>query len=114
LQRSGKGWKHAVNDVTRARSCGQIPQVTRIDADPLAPGTVLEMWHPAGTISINHHPFKQRFHEGACGYLLNTAQPIRRSGEIVAWATVTGVEVAKDGSGVLIKMKVLEPSEEAA
>lgn len=114
LQSTGTGYRHAVNGMTKGRSCGQAPVPVKRGDRPLRPGMRLTVWRPAGTVTVEHHAFRQRF--GACtfDYLIGTVTPLRREGETVAYAVVTAAEVARDGSGVLLHLEVIDFGEAEA
>lgn len=114
LQVQGGGYRHAVNAQTKHLSCGRKPEPVERGRISLTPGTPLAVWRPAGSVTINHRPYGQRFRPGSFDYLVGTTTRVRLNGREAAWAVITGTEVAKDGAGVLLSLEVLDAIGEAA
>ncbi len=114
LQQVRAGWRHAVNAATKARSCGPVPVPVRRGRETLKAGTPVTLWRPAGSVTINHRPYKQRFAAASFDHLIDTVTPFRRGGEIAAYLIITAADVARDGSGVTLTMEVIDSAEEEA
>lgn len=114
LQRMGSGWKHAANAATSARSCGSKPVPLLRAAQPVRAGMEVKVWRPAGVVTVNHQPFRQRFRPQSYQRLMHTVTPLYRGGEVVAHCEITRIDAAKDGSGVEFTMTVIDSAEEAA
>ena len=107
-----EGWRHRVNAATKPRSCGLEPLPVKRGDRTLKVGQPVTLWRPAGSITIGHQPFRQHFGAGSFDYLINTVTAFRRGTEITAYLVITGVEVARDGSGVTLTMEVIDSAEE--
>jgi hypothetical protein len=113
LQVNGPGYRHATNAVTSSRACPTPVPVLR-GQRALRTGMVLTVWRPAGTVTIDHRPFSQRFRPESYSDLVDTVTKVTRGGEVAAYAMITSVQVARDGSGVTLTMEIIDSAEGAA
>jgi hypothetical protein len=65
-------------------------------------------------VTIDHRPFTQRFRPDSYSALVDTVTKVTRGNEVAAYAMITSVQVASDGSGVTLTMEVIDSAEEAA
>ncbi len=113
VRQTRTGWWHSVNMTTKGRECEQPVPVPRSGGRRmLKAGSVVTIWRPAGTVTIDHYPFRQKFGAHTFDYLVDKAFPFRRGTEVAAWTVVKSVEVASDGSGVLLTLEVIDSAEE--
>ena len=116
--RKGKShWTHLVNAATASSACEKpVPERRRGHAGPLAVGTRISIYHPAGTITVNGRRYARRFTPDRFAHLVTDAVtfPIRRRGVVTAYVVVTAARVRADGSGVTFDMEVIDVSEEEA
>jgi hypothetical protein len=111
LQPNGPGYRHAVNATTKSRACSTpVPALRGQRA--LRTGMVLTLWRPAGMVTIDHHPFQQRFRPKSFDDLVDTVTPLKRDGVVFAYAMITSVVVPRDGSGVTLTMEIIDSAEE--
>jgi hypothetical protein len=99
--------------MTKGRACPAPVPVLRGRRE-LKTGMVLTIWRPAGVVTIDHHPFQQRFRPSSFASLVNTVTPIQRGDVIAAHAMITSVVVPRDGSGVTLTMEIIDSAGEAA
>lgn len=114
LQRNGPGFRHAVNAATRDLACGQAPlPLLRVDK-PLVPGMWVEIWRPAGFVTIDGIRYAQRFRAGSFNHLVGKIEEIRRSGRVVAQGVIVAAKVPADGSGVSLSIEITRGERAAA
>jgi hypothetical protein len=111
LQVNGSGYRHATNATTTSRACASPVPVLR-GQRALTTGMILTVWRPAGTVTIDHRPFNQRFRPESYSDLVDTVTKVTRGGETAAYAMITSVVVPRDGSGVTLTMEIIDSAEE--
>jgi hypothetical protein len=99
--------------MTKGRACASPVPVLRGRRE-LKTGMILTIWRPAGVVTIDHHPFQQRFRPGSFDRLVDTVTPIQRGDVVTAYAMITSVVVPRDGSGVTLTMEIIDSAGAAA